>query len=552
MFKNRNKKINLTVYSASIALISLSLSSCGNSYFVDHKTSKNAKVTISKTLPTSGEVIKPSDLTITNTLPQLAKDKTYPYYLTSQVGDAIDVLVLPIHFEDSNNFILEDEIKANIKAAFNGSNNKKVYPTSVKEFYKKSSFGKINLNFEVADWYTTFSSKALLEEENVDLLISNATKNAKINGKKIDLNKFDKNKDGVIDAIWAIYDVPNYTNNPGNKNKLLWAYTASKSLTTNHSQNQSPLIYSFASYDFMDGYYGAINARTFIHETGHLFGLSDLYDYGNSYYPMAGFDMMDLNLFDHNAYSKMCLGWMKPYVVYGNATINEGELIKNNSCVVILEDEKELNYKNKDNYVFNPFKEYILIDYFDASESSLNYFDLTNYSEQKGAPLIDIDESGYRIFHIDGRLLKLEMQNKVVDAEFYNSSVPISKAEVGMKVITNSSGEAPLSETKVIEKLGYHYLLQENKNIDYFNEATLLVKNFEELDQDYTNLYFSTNDELNGEKIRTPLTNEMLFRSGDEFKIDEIYSKYFVNGRNSEGVKFNDGAEVFSTSIHFE
>lgn len=235
MFKNRNKKINLTVYSASIALISLSLSSCGNSYFVDHKTSKNAKVTISKTLPTSGEVIKPSDLTITNTLPQLAKDKTYPYYLTSQVGDVIDVLVLPIHFEDSNNFIFEDEIKANIKAAFNGSNNKKVYPTSVKEFYKKSSFGKINLNFEVADWYTTFSSKALLEEENVDLLISNATKNAKINGKKIDLNKFDKNKDGVIDAIWAIYDVPNYTNNPGNKNKLLWAYTASKSLTTNHS-----------------------------------------------------------------------------------------------------------------------------------------------------------------------------------------------------------------------------------------------------------------------------------------------------------------------------
>ena len=552
MFKNRNKKINLTVYSASIALISLSLSSCGNSYFVDHKTSKNAKVTISKTLPTSGEVIKPSDLTITNTLPQLAKDKTYPYYLTSQVGDAIDVLVLPIHFEDSNNFIFEDEIKANIKAAFNGSNNKKVYPTSVKEFYKKSSFGKINLNFEVADWYTTFSSKALLEEENVDLLISNATKNAKINGKKIDLNKFDKNKDGVIDAIWAIYDVPNYTNNPGNKNKLLWAYTASKSLTTNHSQNPSPLIYSFASYDFMDGYYGAINARTFIHETGHLFGLSDLYDYGNSYYPMAGFDMMDLNLFDHNAYSKMCLGWMKPYVVYGNATINEEELIKNNSCVVILEDEKELNYKNKDNYVFNPFKEYILLDYFDASESSLNYFDLTNDSEQEGVPSIDIDESGYRIFHIDGRLLKLEMQNKVVDAEFYNSSVPISKAEVGMKVITNSSGEAPLSETKVIKKLGYHYLLQENKNIDYFNEATLLVKNFEELDQDYTNLYFSTNDELNGEKIRTPLTNEMLFRSGDEFKIDEIYSKYFVNGRNNEGVKFNDGAEVFSTSIHFE
>ena len=552
MFENINIKIKSGFFFATTILVSLSLTSCGNSYFVAHKTSKNAKVTISKTLPTSGDVIKPNELTMTNTLPDLAKDKTYPYYLTSQVSDSIDVLVLPIHFEDSTNFLFHDEIKANINAAFNGSETKKVYPTSVKDFYKRSSFGKINLNFEVTDWYKTISSKKILNQEDVDLVVSNATKNAKINGKKIDLTRFDKNNDGVIDAVWAIYDVPNYSNTPGNKNNLFWAYTVSKNITTSKNQNLAPYNYSFASYDFMDGYYNGVNARTFIHETGHLFGLSDLYDYANSYYPTAGFDMMDFNLFDHNSYSKMCLGWMKPYVVYGNATINEEELIKNNSCVVILEDDKELNYKNKGNYVFSPFKEYILIDYFDASGSSLNYFDLMNESEQEYVPLIDIDESGYRLYHVDGRLLKLEMKNKDVIADFYNSSVPISKAEACMKVITNSSKEAPLSETKVIEKLGYNYLIQNNKNIDYFNELTLIVKNFEELKQDYTNLYFSTNDELNDEKIRTPLTNEMLFHSGDSFKINEIYSKYFVNGKSDEGLKFNDNNDIFSTSIYFE
>lgn len=553
MFKNNGQKIKSGLFLTSVVLISLSLTSCGNNYFVELKSSKNAKVIISKTLPTSGEVIKPENITLTNTLPEMAKNKTYPYYLISQNTYSIDVLVLPINFKDSSNFLFKDEIKAKINAAFNGSDKQKVYPTSVKDFYMNSSFGKINLNFEVADWYSTFSSKELLTQENLDQLIVNATKNAKINGQKIDLNKFDKNKDGVIDALWAVYDVPNYANNPTNKNNIFWAYTVSKSLNSKHNnQNIEPLIYSFASYDFMDGYYGAINARTFIHETGHLFGLSDLYDYGNSYFPTAGFDMMDFNLFDHNSYSKMCLGWIKPYIVYGNATINEEELIKSNSCVVILEDEKELNYKEKGNYIFNPFQEYILIDYFDVSDSSLNYFDLVNESEQKGIMQIDIDESGYRLYHVDGRLLKLKMDNKVINAEFYNENIPISKAEVGMKLITNSSKKAELSESKVIEKLGYNYLLQDNNNIDYFNEITLLANNFNKLNQDYTNLYYSFKEESRDEKVRTPLTNEMLFHSGDSFKINEIYSKYFVNGKSDEGLKFNDNNNIFSTSIYFE
>lgn len=546
-FRHKNRYI---FFSAAI-LLSLSLTSCGKSYYVENKKSTNAKVTISKNSPTSGEVITPENVILTNTYPQMAKDQTYPYYLATQIDDSLDVLVLPIHFKDNNNILFEEDIKANINASLNGSTTKTVYPTSVKDFYGRSSFGNLNLNFEIADWYTTFSSKELTSQEKLDTLILEATQNAKIKGQKIDLNKFDKNNDGAIDAIWAIYDMPNYTNISGSKNEYLWAYTISKSIQDTNSSTPQPLIYSFASYDFMDGYYGAINARTFIHETGHLLGLSDYYDYGNAYYPTAGFDMMDFNLFDHNAYSKMCLGWMKPYIVYGDATINEDELKKNNSCVVILEDDKELNYEEKGKYLFNPFREYILIDYFDASESSLNYFDLTNESEQKHAPEVSITNSGYRLYHVDGRLLKLESIKNNIRGEFYNSNIPFSKAELGAKVISNSSTKADLSETNTIENLGLHYIIQENENIDYFNELTLITNNFGSLNQNYTNLYYDKNSTTN-EKTRTPLTDEMLFHSGDKFEPNEINAKYFVYGKNDGGIKFNDKNETFSTSIYFK
>jgi len=59
------------------------------------------------------------------------------------------------------------------------------------------------------------------------------------------------------------------------------------------------------------------HARTDIHETGHLLGLPDYYDYDGSVGPKGG--VGNLDIMDggggHNAFSKAMLGWLTPIVV---------------------------------------------------------------------------------------------------------------------------------------------------------------------------------------------------------------------------------------------
>ena len=55
-----------------------------------------------------------------------------------------------------------------------------------------------------------------------------------------------------------------------------------------------------------------------MHETGHILGLPDYYDYDGSIGPkggLGGWDMMDYNWGDHNAFSKYLLGWIDPVVI---------------------------------------------------------------------------------------------------------------------------------------------------------------------------------------------------------------------------------------------
>ncbi len=63
---------------------------------------------------------------------------------------------------------------------------------------------------------------------------------------------------------------------------------------------------------------GAYLPQVDIHETGHLLGLPDYYDYDASNGPkggVGGWDMMDSNWGDHNAFSKYLLGWIDPIVI---------------------------------------------------------------------------------------------------------------------------------------------------------------------------------------------------------------------------------------------
>lgn len=128
---------------------------------------------------------------------------------------------------------------------------------------------------------------------------------------------------------------------------------------------------------------------------------------------------MDQNIGDLDSYSKMLLGWVTPYVVYGTSEITITNVSKNsgNSVIVIpsnyaeisqsVEDAIKGNRIDKFRYTFNPFSEYLMIDLYTP--------DGNNEQDTYGPYVFDrsamANKVGVRIYHIDSRIFKC----KVVD-----------------------------------------------------------------------------------------------------------------------------------------
>ena len=141
---------------------------------------------------------------------------------------------------------------------------------------------------------------------------------------------------------------------------------------------------------------GYPDAHTFIHETGHLFGLVDYYpadesDIANSVPEPAGrIDMMDCSVGDHTALSKMWLNWARPYWVTGatdSTEITIGSLVDTGDLILI-----------NDLWNGTVFDEYYLVEFY--SPTGLNYFDTNTGNNLAKLPSLP----GVKIYHVDARL----------------------------------------------------------------------------------------------------------------------------------------------------
>ncbi len=536
-------------------LTMFAMTSCGlfNADKYDRKVVNHneAKLNISESEETSGDVILPSDVKLTYTRSKLNDDyldghKYIPSPMVGEESKTVKILVPLIHFQDSPIIISSVNratVEEKIEAAFQGEN-----PfLSVKEFYKRASNNLINLEFVLTDWYEVGNSGSCRDEVKTFSIIDEAVRNGKIDGNAINTNDFDSNKDGYIDAVYAIYDVHNFKNSKS-ENQNLWAYTFDNVNVTPNKSKPKTRHFSWASYDFLDEGYGEVlsDPHTLIHETGHLFGLLDYYDYNANISPVCALDMMDYNVCDDNAYSKMSLGWMNPYIVYGNATINAGELKKNNACVVILSDKNELTLEKSTNkYLFNPFNEYMLLEYFDFNEKA-NYVDLVSgYDPVKLEGNKSYTKSGYKLYHINNPQLLITDSGDTKKCGFYYSNEYVeSKNSLLQNIVTNTTkGEKNRAETDFFDILGLEYI---DDKFDYFNEITLIAKETKH-ENSYEHLYVYI-DENNEKKIENA-TNEFLFDKGDTFK-PVNYKNYFVHGAKSNSLRF-DNNELFSTEIYF-
>lgn len=399
-----------------------------------------------------------------------------------------NILVLPVCFKDFSLEFLglkEEEVISNLNKAFFGKEEETGWE-SVSSFYEKSSYSNLHINGEVAPVYTIDKtlievSKLTSSERGYDpsfYLLDNAFNNFKENYKG-DISKFDANKDGYIDGIWVIYLNPYYHtttekyyskinptyNLPSIKNSvssLLWAYTYWKYGSVQNDKSPNPFCYSFASYSFLwDGGYkneegqSLVDAHTYIHETGHLLGLDDYYNYDYSskspISPTGGVDMMDNNVGDHNSYSKYLLNWIAPKLVKEEGTYHLTSFSENGDCLLLP--------ANISTYNNSPFDEYLLFEFY--TPTSLNELDsLAPYDN--GVQMLT--DYGVRIYHVDSRLivLKYDFFSGTFLNHGYSSSFVLDEYEYS---IIGASNTPSYSQT---DKILINMLSNENNQRNYY------------------------------------------------------------------------------------
>lgn len=335
------------------------------------------------------------DLDYTND--SLKANGPYTSKAMPSAGD-VNVLVVPVNFNSSKkkNGYLEA-----INNAFNGETNS----YSVSEYYKKSSYGKLNLSFDVLDWYTPkntasyYSSyeddyddgSTVLYREILDYLDSS-----------IDFKDYDSDNDGYIDALWMVYNYDTYQTSD-----FWWAFSFLNQ-TNDEWDGVKAANYAFAGVDFLGDYLSynsgleKVDAKTFIHETGHLMGLDDYYSYNDSYSPLYGMDMMDQNVGDHSSISKILLGWVTPTVITATTKSIDLEPFTEKGKVLLISDHK----------VTTIYDEYILIDFYNGLGLD-EYDNIYRYGLTRTI--------GIRVYHVDATINTNEKNEIIYNGGDYSS-----------------------------------------------------------------------------------------------------------------------------------
>ena len=330
--------------------------------------------------------------------------------VTPSLGD-LNILVVPVEFSDSpfSSSTLED-----IRTLTAGSAEDTKYWESLGSFYKKSSYGRLNLSFTQMDKVSvgsinSFTRGTPANEET--FLPGEALRKAVAQYKSLhgadSTQAFDSDKDGYIDAVIMIYSAPNYTNSLLTKDHedLFWAYCYADYKNEAQPSTLSPIghRYFWASYDFFytgtgtPAIHTGVDAHTLIHEAGHLMGSDDFYNIAREgkdvAEPSGGLMMMAWNVGDHDMFSKLSFGWTEPYVVTDDCTIQIRPSQSSGDCILLA-----------DSWNGTAFDEYVLIDYY--TPTGLSEHDAKNvYPEYRGKTNeTAYRSSGIRVFHIDSRL----------------------------------------------------------------------------------------------------------------------------------------------------
>ena len=343
--------------------------------------------------------------------------KTTTYEIPLPAKGTRKILVIPVQFKDYP-AVATEKTRSDIYKTFFGAPSDTGWE-SLASFYYKSSRTNFTIEGVVSEWYNCGYSTAQLtaltsDDDQYDqtwTVLEGAIDWYKTKYKTKCL-EFDTNHDGFIDGVWLVYGAPNYSNQPRLSQDLFWAYTYFDASVFDNIRYQSDLDklknnpvgyhYCWASYDHMYEGYGLtkVDSHTYVHETGHLMGLPDYYvaakssSYSTNYGPMAWVDMMDANVIDHNAFSKMNFGWLRPYRLSGPGTVVLHPSVTTGECLII---------PTSTGWNGTPFDEYMLLEFYTPTGVNASDAAHTYVNGVRGFTI-----PGVRIYHVDARMVELD------------------------------------------------------------------------------------------------------------------------------------------------
>lgn len=447
--------------------------------------------------------------------------KNYHGYNSPSKGN-VKYLVIPVWFTDSSTYLPisnRENVREDIYSVYFGESTDTGWE-SVSSYYKKESNELFNLSGTVSEWYEINSS---IEEYATDdnqgsktASLANSAASWYFSTHTSDNRRnYDSDGDGYIDGLVIIYGAPDcYSNGVSSSYRNytnLWAYCAwvgSSSSTSN--PNVKPFFW--ASYDFMYGVstavsrtgklhykgntnYCILDSHTYIHETGHILGLEDYYDYSKQYSSIGGFTMQDNNVGGHDPFSVMALGWSSPYIPTDTCKIK----------IKPFQESKDLILLSPSfNSVRSVFDEYLLIELY--SPTGLNTFDTEHRYRPYGEGLYPVgyDGVGVRVWHVDARLIrKVSGQWQTT---FYNDLTQVGNNYSTAFTNTFSFSDRSIS---VVDHLSY-----------LVKESDRRYENF-----DLLHLIRRSNDV--SYRVNRQFSGSDLFFEGDTFSMDD-YAKQFA------------------------
>lgn len=310
-------------------------------------------------------------------------------YYSPATGET-KVLMVPIKLTGSWTLEWKDEDLENFKDYIFGDG-----PLSFKSYYEDASFGAMNFSGLFSDIYeeTTYTSDAIQSDSSMSNLlytIRNAVNYIESNNPDIDFSEFDSDNNGCIDNIHLItnFSPDAYESETGNSawNTPLWPHMSATGRVGTVSK-PSANTYSLDDITHLRD----SQAIAPIHEQGHIFGLSDYYDYNFTVDYVGSADMQSSNFFDWNSFSKFGVGWVSPYVVKDECTLTLNAASINGECLVVPAEYEEFNN--------SAFDEYFMIELFSRHGNNAKFYD----DYQAYYPDANLDY-GIRLYHVDARL----------------------------------------------------------------------------------------------------------------------------------------------------